>query len=885
MLLIASVSGDAQNSVRGQTRNPHGPLKQACETCHATAAWKPLRANIEFDHSRDTHYPLRGLHQNVECSRCHVNKVFTDVGKTCANCHADFHRRQMGGQCEDCHTVRGWKLTTQSDAKAHLNRFPLIGAHAAVNCESCHRGAASGVFKGLNTECVTCHLNIYETSVTVNHRRAGFTTDCKNCHTLDTWRNAKFNHESFTGYALTGRHTALECNSCHNTLQYKGTPANCFSCHTADYTAAKIPNHAEANFPRDCAFCHATQTWQGAKFDHNTTTKFPLTGAHAGIGNCASCHAAGRFTGTPMNCSGCHMPDFEKSTNPNHARGRFSNTCEDCHATVQWKGAKFDHKLARFTLTGAHTRTDCAQCHVGGKWTGTTTECAECHRTDFAKPTNPSHTAGGFPQNCTMCHTTAQWSGAEFNHNTSTKFALTGKHTVTTCAQCHVNDRFAGTGQECSSCHLDLFRSASNPNHLTGGFPSECTMCHATAAWKGVTFRHETSTRFALTGKHASASCQQCHGNNQFAGTTMQCMGCHRSEFQKTTEPNHLAARFAEDCATCHTTSVWKGAKFDHSSATKFALTGKHTAVTCQQCHVNDKFAGLGQDCATCHLDEFQKTKTPNHTAAGFASACQNCHSTTWWTGAKFDHNASTKFALTGKHTATTCQQCHLNDKFAGLGQDCVTCHRPELDRTANPNHAKAGFPSNCTMCHTTVQWTGAKFDHNTSTKFALTGKHTAATCQQCHTNERYAGIGQECATCHLDEFRNTKTPNHTNAGFATACQNCHSTLQWKGGTFDHSKTRFPLTGKHIVTTCQQCHTNDRFSGTAQTCIGCHQADFRKPSNNPNHVTAGFPEDCTMCHSTAIWKGARFDHNTATRYPLTGRHVYTTCLQCHVGNK
>ena len=38
---------------------------------------------------------------------------------------------------------------------------------------------------------------------------------------------------------------------------------------------------------------------------------------------------------------------------------------------------------------------------------------------------------------------------------------------------------------------------------------------------------------------------------------------------------------------------------------------------------------------------------------------------------------------------------------------------------TKNPNHVAAGFPTTCETCHTTAQWPGAKFDHNTATKFA----------------------------------------------------------------------------------------------------------------------------------------------------------------------
>ena len=83
-----------------------------------------------------------------------------------------------------------------------------------------------------------------------------------------------------------------------------------------------------------------------------------------------------------------------------------------CHTTVTWTGGKFDHNgRTKFALTGAHATVECAQCHVGSKFAGTPTNCVGCHLPDFQKTTNPNHVAAGFPQDCTMCHVTTQWSG------------------------------------------------------------------------------------------------------------------------------------------------------------------------------------------------------------------------------------------------------------------------------------------------------------------------------------------------------------------------------------------------------------------------------------------------------------------------------------------
>src|ERR1035438_7535669 len=91
LTLTSFASASSQGSVG--THSPHGSLNVPCQNCHTAEGWKPIRAVPEFNHNQ-THYPLRGLHQNVACTQCHVKPVFNNVGTRCQDCHADFHRRQ-----------------------------------------------------------------------------------------------------------------------------------------------------------------------------------------------------------------------------------------------------------------------------------------------------------------------------------------------------------------------------------------------------------------------------------------------------------------------------------------------------------------------------------------------------------------------------------------------------------------------------------------------------------------------------------------------------------------------------------------------------------------------------------------------------------------------
>src|SRR6516164_10946741 len=242
LFLLALAGGlcFARAQVTG-THSPHGNLSVPCQNCHTSDAWKPIRAVPEFDHNQ-TKYPLRGMHTSVACTQCHVKPVFTSVGQRCQDCHADIHKRQLGANCEGCHTVRGWQVSVQQ-VQQHNNRFPLTGAHATVDCDACHKGAASGQFIGLSTQCYSCHSSDFQSTVNPNHVQAKFSTTCETCHTTDNWLNAKFDHNS-VGFPLSGGHSVppRQCVDCHVNNNYNLNSTDCISCHLKDFQGTTNPN-------------------------------------------------------------------------------------------------------------------------------------------------------------------------------------------------------------------------------------------------------------------------------------------------------------------------------------------------------------------------------------------------------------------------------------------------------------------------------------------------------------------------------------------------------------------------------------------------------------------------------------------------------------------
>jgi hypothetical protein len=170
--------------------------------------------------------------------------------------------------------------------------------------------------------------------------------------------------------------------------------------------------------------------------------------------------------------------------------------------------------------------------------------------------------------------------------------------------------------------------------------------------------------------------------------------------------PNHITSGYPTTCTSCHTTTSWLGATFNHNT-TGFPLTGAHTTVACNLCHTTS--AVPPTDCYSCHVAQWQSTATlggavPDHTGNGFpaSSMCSTCHTTTAWNPGTINH---TWWRI--PHQSATCASCH---RTAGLPWNYVTfscingCHTPESSWQQNSGqHKPTNYgPMTCTAsgCH-----------------------------------------------------------------------------------------------------------------------------------------------------------------------------------------
>jgi nitrate/TMAO reductase-like tetraheme cytochrome c subunit len=252
-----------------------------------------------------------------------------------------------------------------------------------------------------------------------------------------------------------------------------------------------------------------------------------------------------------------------------------------------------------------------------------------------------------------------------------------------------------------------VFLSAANPRH-SPGFSTECVTCHTPTAWRPAVFDH-ARTSFPLAGAHVATPCNSCHKGGIYTGTPMTCgdAGCHLPAYNATTNPAHLAGGFSTACATCHSTTAWRPATFNHST-TRFPLTGAHTSAACVACHKNGIYTGTPTTCADagCHLPDYNATTNPAHAAAGFPLACESCHNTSAWAPSTFNHTPFFPISAGSRHSPgrwTTCADCHrVATDFKQFS--CIDCHEHSPKSKVDAQHqGRSGYAytsPDCYRCH-----------------------------------------------------------------------------------------------------------------------------------------------------------------------------------------
>jgi hypothetical protein len=552
--------------------------------------------------------PLSRAHKDLDallkCLDCHGGEQ--SMADRCMDCHKaiaflaikgrGLHGRLPDQECSGCHVEHAGRdfalISFEEGSPEKFNHrragWPLDGRHADRRCEDCHkpefqksktlemsdRKDPENSYLGLDTSCVSCHADVHRRSLGLR---------CGECHTPVSWKELPNFDHALTGYPLTGKHTELKCEKCHNNADRQAVAApkplpygQCSSCHKDTH---------EGRLGPACSDCHVTTGFRdrGKRSIDHAHTGYPLAGKHLDV-KCQGCHekemrpAYGR-------CLDCHT-DQHADQLAGRADG---GECAACHLVEGWKPSTFtvqDHDRIQFPLEGRHKVIDCALCH-------------------YPEQPRSGNTIAITPPG---------------NKLGQAKVALRlGR-------------------PECTACHIDphdgrlaaAFRNTDQP---------ACTTCHGHEGFRPSTLTAQThgTLGFPLEGAHASAPCLRCHegiggrppeSNMETAECTQampvvapdqspdeallfradpRCISCHFNPHGG----QFLSRRDGGNCGSCHDDNSFRPAlKFDHNRTTRFPLLRAHGNVPCGICHERNRgdsglatvtYRPVSLDCRECH--------------------------------------------------------------------------------------------------------------------------------------------------------------------------------------------------------------------------------------------------------------------------------------------
>lgn len=548
-------------------------------------------------------------------------------------------------------------------------RFPLLGKHQKVPCESCHPPSqGTRVWKGVPLDCHGCHSDR-------RTHKGSLGTSCERCHDVSGWKSISHTAAQHR-FPLVGNHD-VPCASCHVKGAHLTAKVGCADCHEQKHRGTRLA----------CNTCHNVDKWKTVSYTQHTYNPELLPGKHR-TATCLGCHPKFRFNNSSKTapCESCHEKD---------RRHEDLGACKSCHSPLSWSKVTPNLTVATTQRDGAgpdRPPVPPGQVTSGPPERGrveqspTAAQQSGLFRTK-AKFEHAPHArlvqARGLEPTCTPCH---GGTGAQFQ----------ARPKMQTCESCHDGKKaFDALGTQCSRCHeappgtqlmtlplppKTFQHAAHRPRNVK---IDDCTSCHGV----GVDLDK------VQAGRDQHRPCQECHAAEFRTAGQGICLSCHLrndpfrpNPLRLPTEPN-IEWRAPDAAEISHAA---------HQAA----------GVACETCHpaeagVVPRAPELGHAaCVKCHVAERVPKKISQGTP-GTLEQCASCHVASsisrdstrrrpWSTRELFRHDDNHR-----KDQA--CASCHFQEGPAVLTlptmQSCGSCH-----------DGRKAFqligPRECSLCH-----------------------------------------------------------------------------------------------------------------------------------------------------------------------------------------
>lgn len=266
------------------------------------------------------------------------------------------------------------------------------------------------------------------------------------------------------------------------------------------------------------------------------------------------------------------------------------------------------------------------------------------------------------------------------------------------CLHCHAPIHCL-SADRCQQCHREVARQRAEADGLHGALPAtdRCQVCHPEHRGREASLTrvpvmnvdHQKLSGFSLERHQVGfdgepLECESCHGIEQFAVQHVDCIHCH--EEADADFVAHHGERFGGACIVCHD-GADRMLAFDHE--TVYVREGAHAQATCDDCHLDQRFAGTPRACVGCHAE-------PQLHAGQFGEDCARCHSAVAWVPARLLRHV---FVIDHGHIGVpTCESCHT---VSYTMYRCDGCHDPLKVELAHVQY-ESGTWDRCVDCHPT---------------------------------------------------------------------------------------------------------------------------------------------------------------------------------------
>ena len=255
----------------------HSNLRNNCFACHSIGNGAPREkciachnltnigivdvAGLTLPNPISKTYLLHKSIKDIRCFDCHTeHNGLSRENATLKFTHSVLPK-QMLNTCADCH------IDKKPDNKIH--------SYVSSDCSNCHtvekwkRAEFNHQLLGANqNDCRSCHTNkIPDDGL---HKGLGTTIQCIHCHNTNAWKPSTFEHTKY--FRFDNNHPS-DCTKCHNTKDnYKSY--SCYNCH--EHQPSRISEkHLEEGIRgfNNCVKCHRSGDEEEANGNENRNNR------------------------------------------------------------------------------------------------------------------------------------------------------------------------------------------------------------------------------------------------------------------------------------------------------------------------------------------------------------------------------------------------------------------------------------------------------------------------------------------------------------------------------------------------------------------------------------------------------------------------------------